>query len=153
VTVWPATVNVPIRVAPVFAAAVNATDPLPERLDPEVIVNHVELVAAVQEHPVWVVTEICGPGPPAAATDGVSGVTVNEQAVGMGVGVGVGVGDTGVGDTGVGVVGAGGVGVGVGVGGEGSGGGGAPCCVTVTVWPPTVIDAVRVVVAPFAPTA
>lgn len=146
-TGWPATVKVPIRAAPVFAAAVNATDPLPEAFDPEVIVSHVELLAAVQEHPVCVVTEICGPGPPAAATDGVSGVTVNEQEVGVGVGVGVGDG------TGVGVVGVGGTGgVGVGVGGIGSGGGGAPSCVTVTVCPPIVIGAVRVVVAPLAPT-
>lgn len=78
-TVWPATVNVPIRVAPVFAAAVNATDPLPETFDPEVMVNHVALLAAVQEHPVCVVTEIGGPAPPPAATDGFSGVTTYEQ--------------------------------------------------------------------------
>ena len=157
-TVWPATVNVPIRAAPVLAAAVNATDPLPEGFGPEVIVNHVAFVAALQEHLVCVVTEICGPGPPAAATDGFNGVTVNEQEVGAGVGVGVGDGP-GVGDgEGVGVVGVGGtggVGVGVGVGddgGEGSGGGGAPSCVTVTVCPPIVIGAVRVVVALLTPT-
>jgi hypothetical protein len=57
VTVWPATVSVPVRgdVA-AFAAIVKATVPLPLALEPEVMVSHESLLVAVQAQPVAVVT-------------------------------------------------------------------------------------------------
>ena len=53
VTVWPATVNVPVREAPVvFAATLNVTEPMPEPLAPAVTVIHDVVVVAVQEQDV-----------------------------------------------------------------------------------------------------
>jgi len=42
---------VPVREAPVFAAALNATEPAPLPAAPDVIVNHVALLAAVHVQP------------------------------------------------------------------------------------------------------
>jgi hypothetical protein len=57
VTVFPATVNVPVRAAPVFAATTKLTPPMPEPLAPLVIVIHVTLLTAVQEQLVPLDTE------------------------------------------------------------------------------------------------
>lgn len=57
VTVWPATVSVPVRgELAVFAAMENATPPLPLPVAPDVIVSHAALLAAVQVQPASVVT-------------------------------------------------------------------------------------------------
>ncbi len=79
VTVWPATVSVPVRdEVPVFAAMEKATVPLPLPLTPDVMLSQVALLVAVQLQPVVVVTlallEL-------AAAVGFSeiGETVNEQ--------------------------------------------------------------------------
>ena len=69
VKVAPPIVSVPLRALVVeFAAAENATVPLPEPLAPDVIVNHESLLAAVQLQPASVVTPV-DPVPPAAVTD------------------------------------------------------------------------------------
>jgi len=68
-TVCPATVNDPVRAAPVFTAAVNATVPPPLPVAPDVIVNQDVVVAAVHVHPAAAVTEIDGAAPPLAAID------------------------------------------------------------------------------------
>jgi hypothetical protein len=47
VTVFPATVSVPVRAGPVFAATMKFTPPMPEPLAPLVIVIHVTLLTAV----------------------------------------------------------------------------------------------------------
>ena len=68
VNVLPATVNVAVRVAVVvFAAALNATGPVPLPLAPEVTVSHAALLVAVQPHPVGAVT-VTEPAPPAAVS-------------------------------------------------------------------------------------
>jgi len=66
VTVWFATVNVPVRAPPMFAATLIATVPLPVPLAPEVIDNQDALVVTVHVHPAAAVTAI-GPAvqPPA----------------------------------------------------------------------------------------
>ena len=51
VNVWPATVMVPVRALPGFAATLNATDPFPVPLAPEVTVTHATLLLAVQAQP------------------------------------------------------------------------------------------------------
>lgn len=56
-----------LRVAPGFAAAVNATVPLPLPLAPEVMVIHDAPVAAVHEHPLGAVT-LNDPVPPPIGT-------------------------------------------------------------------------------------
>jgi hypothetical protein len=57
VTVWPATVSVPVRVdEPPLAATSYETVPLPDPLDPDVIVIHDALLVAVQLQPAAVVT-------------------------------------------------------------------------------------------------
>ena len=57
VTVWPATVNVPLREAPVvLAATLNVTEPMPDPLAPAVTVIHDVVVVAVQEQDVPEVT-------------------------------------------------------------------------------------------------
>jgi hypothetical protein len=66
VKVCPATVRVPVRCAPVLAAIVNATLPLPLPDAPVVTVSHGTLLAAVHAHPLAVVTVIAVPPPPAA---------------------------------------------------------------------------------------
>jgi hypothetical protein len=67
VNVWPAIVAVPLRAAPVFAAAVIVTLPFPEPTAVPVTESHGTLLAAVHEHPAaaWILTEV---GPPATAT-------------------------------------------------------------------------------------
>jgi hypothetical protein len=67
VNVWPPIVSVPVRAAPVFAAALNVTDPLPVPAAPAVIVIHVALLVAVHAHAACVVTATF-PVPPPAAT-------------------------------------------------------------------------------------
>jgi hypothetical protein len=79
VTVWFATVSVPVRAAPVFAVALVDTVPLPVPLAPAVIDNHDTLLAAVHVHPAAVVT-VTGPAaPPPATTDRVVGFTEYEH--------------------------------------------------------------------------
>ena len=57
VTVWPATVNVPVRAVPVvLAATLNVTEPMPDPLAPAVTVIQAVVVVAVQEHDVPEVT-------------------------------------------------------------------------------------------------
>jgi hypothetical protein len=110
VNVWLAIVIVPLRAAPVFAATVKPTDPLPVPLAPEVTVIQDALLTAFQVHVLTdVVTAIGVPAPPAAATDALFGAIVNVHEGGAG---GAG------GDGGAGGGGAGGVG-GAGAGGAG----------------------------------
>ena len=57
VTVWPATVNVPVRAAPVvLAATLNVTEPMPDPLAPAVTVIQAVVVVAVQEQAVPAMT-------------------------------------------------------------------------------------------------
>ena len=58
---------VSVRVAPGFAATVNATVPLPLPLAPELMVIHDAPVAAVHVHPTGAVT-LKEPVPPAIGT-------------------------------------------------------------------------------------
>jgi hypothetical protein len=51
-----ATVSVPVRAAPVFAATLKPTDPLPVPAAPDVTVSHTELLAAVHVQAAVVVT-------------------------------------------------------------------------------------------------
>jgi hypothetical protein len=77
VTVWPATVRVPVRGSvAAFAAMVKATVPLPLPLAPEVIVSQESLLVAVQLQPAIVVT-VAALDPPVAAGFTVVGDTVN----------------------------------------------------------------------------
>jgi hypothetical protein len=69
VNVSPAMVNVPLRAAPVFGAAVNRTEPSPLPLAPDVISSQGALVAAVHVQPALVDTFTGPPEPPDAATD------------------------------------------------------------------------------------
>jgi hypothetical protein len=63
--VVPPTVSVPLRAAPVFAATVKATVPLPLPVAPDEIVMKVALLVAVQAQPAGAVTGT-DPVPPAA---------------------------------------------------------------------------------------
>jgi hypothetical protein len=83
VNVWPAMVMVPERAAPVFAATLYATVPLPVLLVPDVIVIHEALLDAVQAHvdPALTATE---PVPPAADA-GAVGEAIEYVHVGAGV--------------------------------------------------------------------
>jgi hypothetical protein len=57
VTVWPATVTVPVRgAAAIFGVTENCARPPPARLLPAVIAIHPALLIAVQEHPAAVLT-------------------------------------------------------------------------------------------------
>ena len=57
VTVWPATVNVPVRAVPiVLAATLNVTEPMPDPLAPAVTVIQAVVVVAVHEQDVPDVT-------------------------------------------------------------------------------------------------
>jgi hypothetical protein len=69
VNVWPAMVSVPLRAAPVFAATVNATDPPPLPLAPDVMVIHDSLLVAVHVQPLAVETATGLAAPAVAATD------------------------------------------------------------------------------------
>ena len=76
VKLCPAIVNVADRaVVPVFAATLNATEPLPVPLAPLVIVTHVTGLVAVQAQPVAAVT-LTVPVPPLATTDAEVGDSV-----------------------------------------------------------------------------
>ena len=77
--VCPATVSVADRAeVEVFAAAVKLTVPLPEPLEPAVIVTHPALLPAVHEHPAVVVTAAL-PDPPVAAKFCDAGERLNAQ--------------------------------------------------------------------------
>src|SRR5574341_283269 len=71
-------VIVPVRCRPVLAATVNWTVPAPEPLTPAVMVIHKSLLAAVQAHPVAVVT-LTEPDPPLAGKLCEVGLMVNTQ--------------------------------------------------------------------------
>ena len=75
VNVWPATAMVPVRGPPVFAATVNATDPLPLPLAPDVTVIQPALLLAVQAQLVPADTAVL-PDPPAAAIEALVGLTL-----------------------------------------------------------------------------
>ena len=62
--VWPATVMVPVRALPGFAATLNATAPLPVPLAPAVTVTHAALLLAVQAQSALAETATT-PDPPA----------------------------------------------------------------------------------------
>lgn len=68
VNVCPATVSVPVRAAPVFAATVNVTLPFPTPFEPPVIAIHASLVAAVHEHVGADAVTAVDPGPPVSGT-------------------------------------------------------------------------------------
>ena len=72
--VWPATVTVAVRAAPVFEPTDTRTAPLPEPAAPETIVAHDALLLAVHAHPVADVTVKVNSSP-AAATDVRPGAT------------------------------------------------------------------------------
>ena len=56
-TVWPATVNVPVRAVPVvLAATLNVTEPMPDPLAPAVTLIQEVVVVAVQEQAVPAMT-------------------------------------------------------------------------------------------------
>jgi hypothetical protein len=69
VKVWLATVIVPVRAAPVFAATLNSTVPFPLPLAPDVTVIHDALLTAVHVQVLAVETATAVPGPPAAGID------------------------------------------------------------------------------------
>jgi hypothetical protein len=71
----PATVIVPLRAPPVLTATLNATDPLPVPLAPDVTVIHDAPLLADHWHPLCVVTAI-EPGPPSAVTSLLVGAMV-----------------------------------------------------------------------------
>ena len=80
VTVWPATVNVPVRAVPVvLAAMLNVTEPMPDPVA-LVIVIHGVVVVAVQEHDVPDVT-LSVRLVASESTSKLAGVTVAEQPV------------------------------------------------------------------------
>jgi hypothetical protein len=56
VTVNPAMVNVADRAEPVYAVALNSAVPFPLPGEPLTSVSHVELLDAVQAHPLFAVT-------------------------------------------------------------------------------------------------
>jgi hypothetical protein len=63
----PAIVRVPVRDAPVFAATLNATEPFPDPVEPDVSVIHDAPLVAVHPHPLCADTATVT-APPAAAT-------------------------------------------------------------------------------------
>jgi hypothetical protein len=67
VNVWPPIVSVPVRCAPVLAAAAYVTVPPPVPPAPPVTVSHDALLAAVHAHAAAVVTAIAVPAPPVDA--------------------------------------------------------------------------------------
>jgi hypothetical protein len=75
VTVWFATVNVPVRAAPAFAATVNVTVPFAVPLDPDAIEIHATVLAAVHGQPFDAVTDTDIPAEPVDGTDTLDGVT------------------------------------------------------------------------------
>ena len=76
-TVWPATVSVPFRAVPVFAATLNRTVPLPLSLGAVVMVSHDgALLVAVHAHPIGPVTVTAWLVAPPAAIENVNGLTL-----------------------------------------------------------------------------
>jgi hypothetical protein len=71
VTVRPSIVMVPVRCAPLLAATLKVTVPLPLPVAADVIVIHAAPLVALHVQSAPVVTAIGSPGPPAAATDAV----------------------------------------------------------------------------------
>ena len=67
--VWPATVIVPVRSAPGFAATLKVRAPLPLPFAADVIVIHAALLLPVHLQPPLVVTLIELPPPPVAPID------------------------------------------------------------------------------------
>jgi hypothetical protein len=61
--------------------ALKDTDASPDPLAADVTDSQVALLAAVQAQPACVSMVMCGPRPPAAVTDVVSGVTAYEHVV------------------------------------------------------------------------
>jgi hypothetical protein len=83
VKVLPAIVSVPLRgVVAVFAATLNATDPLPDPLEPAVTVIQLALLVAVHPHPAVAAT-LALPVPPPAGTAWLSGVTAGVAQPGV----------------------------------------------------------------------
>jgi hypothetical protein len=81
VTVCPATVNVPVRAAPVVLAATpKVTEPIPDPVAPAVTVIHDVVVLAVQAQDVPDVT-LSVRLLASASTSKLTGVTVAEQPV------------------------------------------------------------------------
>jgi hypothetical protein len=76
VKVCPPIAIVPVRAAPVFAATIKLTDPLPVPAAPAVIVIHDALLMAVHAHVPPAVTVIAVPVPPASAIDSLAGAIV-----------------------------------------------------------------------------
>jgi hypothetical protein len=76
VKVCPATVSVPVRAAPVFAATVKATLPLPLPDAAPVMLIQDALLAADQPQPPVAVTATAAPAPPAAEMDWLVGLIV-----------------------------------------------------------------------------
>ena len=66
VNVRPAIVSVPVRAAPVLPATLNATDPLPVPMAPDVTVIHSAALAEVHWHVLAAETVTGVPAPPAA---------------------------------------------------------------------------------------
>src|SRR5204862_6165737 len=69
VTACPATVSVPFRAAPGFAATVKVTEPAPVPLSPELMVIHEALLAAAQAQVLPVVTVTTCPVAPVAGME------------------------------------------------------------------------------------
>ena len=63
--VWPATLIVPLRDAPVFAVTLKVTRPLPLAAAPPVIATHPAFDTAVQEQVAADAVTSMMPGPPA----------------------------------------------------------------------------------------
>lgn len=82
----PATVTVPVRLAPVLAAIESATLPLPVPLAPAVMTIQETLDVAVQAQPLPAVTPSGVAVPPAATIDCAPGAKANEHAGGAGGG-------------------------------------------------------------------
>jgi hypothetical protein len=78
-------VSVPVRAAPVLAAAVNATVPLPLPDAPLEIVIHAAFDVAIQAQPLFAVTPTL-PLPPLASTDWLVGEIANVHGGGGGGG-------------------------------------------------------------------
>ena len=78
VKVCPAIVSVPLRAAPVLAATVNPTDPLPVAEAPDVMLIQAALETAVHAHVPAVVT-VTDPFPPPTATVWLVAETEKEQ--------------------------------------------------------------------------
>lgn len=81
--VWPAIVSVPVRAAPLFAAAVNDTVPLPLPDPPLEIAIHDAFDVAVQAQPLFAVTPTV-PLAPFASADWLVGEMVYAHGGGAG---------------------------------------------------------------------